>query len=206
MESKKLNIGCAGYKQEGYINVDWQSIVEPDVSHDLNVFPYPFSDNEFDEVRAHHVLEHLDRPFEVMKELHRILKPGGRLHIKVPHFSRGMAHPEHSHGFDVTFPNYFNPDFSRLGYYGVDFENMKTRMNWHAFPHILKDMGVNVVVRSILKFLNAIINFFANLSMNFCSRFWCFWVGGFEEIEFELRCKKESSDSTHEKRDDTHSG
>jgi len=97
-KSKKLNIGCAGYKKPGYINLDWQSIVEPDINHDLNTFPYPFQDNSFELVEASHILEHLDRPFEVMKELHRILKPGGRLLIRVPHFSRGMTHPEHSHG------------------------------------------------------------------------------------------------------------
>ena len=49
---KRLNLGSAAYKKAGYINVDWQSIVEPDVNHDLNVFPYPFETDEFE-----HLLE-----------------------------------------------------------------------------------------------------------------------------------------------------
>lgn len=187
---KKLNIGCAGFKKPGYVNLDWQSIVEPDVSHDLNVYPYPFKDNEFDVIEAFHVIEHLDRPFSVMKELHRILKPGGVLSIKVPHFSRGMAHPEHAHGFDITFPNYFNPHFRDVGYFGVDYELISLRMQWSAFPHILKKMGYGVLMIQSMKVLNAILSFVANVSPAFCSRIWCFWVGGFEEISFKLRCKK----------------
>jgi SAM-dependent methyltransferase len=190
MENKKLNLGSAGRKKEGFVNVDWMSLVKPDVEHNLNVYPYPFKDNEFDYVEAVHILEHLDRPFEVMKEINRITKKGSRILIKVPHFSRAMGHPEHFHGFDVTFPNYFDKRFIDVGYYGTDFELESVRMNWFAFPHILESMGYNKVLISILKTLNIVINFFANLSPAFCSRFWCFWVGGFEEIEYVLVTKK----------------
>lgn len=190
LTSTKLNIGCAGFKKPGYINVDWQSIVEPDVNHDLNVFPYPFKDHQFEEIEAYHILEHLDRPFEVMRELHRILKPGGVLRIKVPHFSRGMTHPEHSHGFDVTFPNYFNPRYKAIGYYGVNYELVRMYLNWHAFPHIMKEMGAGPVSRGVIAVLNYLFTGAANISPNLCSRLWCFWVGGFEEIYFEFRCKK----------------
>jgi len=185
--SKKLNLGSAGYKKEGYVNVDWQSIVKPDVEHNLNVFPYPFKDNSFDVVEASHVLEHLDRPFDVMRELHRILKPGGKLILKVPHFSRGMTHAEHFHGFDVTFPNYFNKRFIKAGYFGVDYELVGIKLRWLAFLHLMDEMGYGKITMNTLSFVNDMISFLANISPNFCSRIWCFWVGGFEEIEFEFR-------------------
>jgi hypothetical protein len=38
--------------------------------------------------------------------------------------------------------------------------------------------------------IGAIIDLFANLSPWLCSRLWCYWVGGFEEIEFVFRVKK----------------
>jgi hypothetical protein len=41
-----------------------------------------------------------------------------------------------------------------------------------------------------MSLLGDIINFFANLSPEFCSRFWCNWVGGFEEISFEFEVVK----------------
>lgn len=185
---KRLNLGCGDFKKEGYINVDIHPHLEPDVIHDLNIFPYPFADNEFDLIEASHVLEHLGDIFGAMKELHRILKPDGRLIINVPHFSRGFTHPEHKRGFDVTFPYYFNPSF-KGGYIGVFFKPARMRLRWFAQPDLKK------TVLSKPAFIAAEIagNFFdflANLSPSFCSRGWCFLVGGFEEIEFHFITKK----------------
>jgi SAM-dependent methyltransferase len=185
-QHKKLNLGAGEDYREGYVNVDWQVETHPDVVHDLNVMPYPFADGEFDLIEASHVLEHLDRPFMVMKEFRRILKKGGKLIVKVPHFSRGFTHAEHSHGFDLSFPLYFNPSFTRSGYFGVPFRCDKIEMHWMAFFHLLPSMGFGPVVVNTLRFLSVVISFFANLSPAFASRIWCFWVGGFEEIEFEF--------------------
>jgi len=157
----------------------------------LNQFPYPFEDSSFDEIKAFHVIEHLDDPFTVMKELYRIVKPNGIVHVKVPHFSRGFTHAEHKGGFDVTFPQYFNPNFTKSGFYGITLKLEKMKLNYIAFFHLMKYLNINPVVIGILKVLRVIINFFANLSPMFCSRFWCFWVGGFEEIEFVFQAVKE---------------
>ena len=187
---QKLNFGSGEFRKEGYVNVDWNPLSNPDVAHDLNVMPYPFEDNTFDLVEAVHVLEHLDRPFSVMKELHRILKPEGKLLIKVPHFTRGFTHAEHAHGFDVTFPLYFNKSFTSSGYFGVEYKLEKMELHWAAHVHLLKYLGYGVIARFIINIMNKIISFFANLSPAFCSRIWAFWVGGFEEIEFNFKCTK----------------
>lgn len=187
---KKLNLGCGEDKKPGYVNIDWQASVDPDVVHDLNSLPYPFIDNSFDLVEANHVLEHLDKPFNIMREFHRILKPGGNLIIKVPHFSRGFTHAEHCHGFDVTFPFYFNKDYTKSGFIGAEFQLTYMRLRWMAFFNLLKNMGYNPIIIGLLKIPNAVITFLANISPSFCSRVWCFWVGGFEEIEYRFRAKK----------------
>jgi SAM-dependent methyltransferase len=186
MGTKKLNLGSGELRKEGYINVDWNDITNPDVKHDLNKVPYPFLDDTFDLIEASHVLEHLDKPFTIMKELHRILKPEGRLIVKVPHFSRGFTHAEHSHGFDVTFPLYFDDRFTKSGYYGVDFKLDKMKLKWLAFPHLLSYLGYGRVFVSILSVINNLISYLANLNPYFCSRIWCYWFGGFEEINFEF--------------------
>jgi SAM-dependent methyltransferase len=188
--SKKLNLGSGQYAKEGYVNIDWQKSSNPDVVHDLNNLPYPFADNTFEYVEASHVLEHLDRPFDVMQELHRILKPGGVAHIKVPHFSRGFTHAEHEHGFDLTFPLYFNKEVKNSGYHGFEFALQHMELRWMAFFHLLPFMGYGAGTIGLLRFINSIVSFFANLSPALCSRVWCYWVGGFEEIEFEFVCKK----------------
>lgn len=41
-------------------------------------------DNSFDVVVFRHVLEHIEKPLRAVEEAHRILKPGGRLVIRVP--------------------------------------------------------------------------------------------------------------------------
>ncbi len=191
--SVKLNLGCGERKKEGYINVDWKSGLSPEVVHDLNVVPYPFPDNFADLIEADHILEHLDKTFFIMREFHRILKPGGLLKVKVPHFSRGFTHSEHMRGFDVTWPLYFNKNFACEGFESAgrsEFRLDKMRLQWHAFPHLLKRAGYGWLTIAALTVLDKIFSFGANLSPGFCSRIWCFWVGGFEEIEFNFTCIK----------------
>ena len=182
----KLNLGSGEFLKEGYVNVDYYSVSKPDVEHDLSKFPYPFPDNHFDLVEADHCFEHLPNPFAVMKEVHRISKNGAKLIIRVPHFSRGFTHSEHKAGFDVTFPYYFNPNFTKSGYYGVTFDLKKMELHYIAFFHLLPYMGVGKVTIFFMRIINAVMNFFANLSPKLCSRIWCFWFGGFEEIEFNF--------------------
>lgn len=181
---KKLNLGCGEFKKKGYVNLDINRNVKPDVVHDLGKFPYPFTDNYFDLVEADHVLEHTEDPFRVMKELCRITKPNGALTIKVPHFSRGFTHSDHKRGFDVSFPHYFNPKF-KGGYTGINFKLDKIKLHWFAQPYLKKTLFPKPLYYLGLilgKFFDAL----ANLNVYFCSRIWCFWVGGFEELEMHF--------------------
>jgi SAM-dependent methyltransferase len=181
---KKLNLGCGKFKKQGYVNLDWDSKCNPDIKHDLNNTPYPFEDNEFDVVEMDYVLEHLNDVFGKMKELHRILKPNGLLKLKVSHFSRGYAHPEHKAGFDVSFPYYFNPTY-KGGYTGIKFKLLNTIFEWNCQPYLKKQVLSPFSYYSSL-FCGKIIDFFANINQKFCSRIWCYWVGGFDSIEFDF--------------------
>lgn len=180
----KLNLGCGEYKKDGYVNVDFYSVTEPDVRHELNQFPYPFPDNSFTVIEADHLLEHLQDPFRVMRELHRIGKPNSSLQIRVPHFSRGFTHAQHARGFDVTFPFYFDPSF-KGGYQGVQFKLKSLRLNWFAQVYLKRTVLPPLLVW-IGIVVGAGIDALANLSPFLCSRIWCFWVGGFEEIRYDF--------------------
>lgn len=185
---KKLNLGSGEFKKPGYINVDFYSVSEPDVRHDLEKFPYPFADGEFETIEADHVLEHLSNPFQVMRELYRIAADKAEIIIRVPHFSRGFTHAEHKRGFDVSFPLYFNHELP-LGYQGVSLIHDKTVLRWFAQPY-LKRQVMGRFVYILGTGLGAVLDLLANLSPYACSRLWCFWVGGFEEIEFRFRVIK----------------
>lgn len=184
----RLNLGCGAFKKDGFINVDADPRTSPDVLHDLNVLPYPFPPDHFDAVEADHVLEHLHDPFAVMRELHRILKPGGSLTVRVPHFSRGMTHPDHKRGFDVTFPYYFQPAF-KGGYAGVAFECLRASLHWFSQPYLKKTV-LSLPSYAAARIFGAVADVLARLWPFLCSRVWCFWVGGFEEIRFDFRCRK----------------
>ena len=56
-----------------------------DVTWDLEEVPYPLPDGAFDAVVMTEVYEHLrDYPARSLQEIHRILKPGGRLYFTTP--------------------------------------------------------------------------------------------------------------------------
>lgn len=187
-EVSKINLGCGEFHKNGYVNVDFGSVSTPDVVHDLGEFPYPFDDSRFSLLESDHCLEHLPDAFAVMREIHRICKDGAEVIIRVPHFSRGFTHAQHRAGFDATFPFYFDPKFLG-GYQGVAFESESVKLKWFAQPYLKK----SVLPRwqySCASGLGKVLDLFANLSPFACSRIWCFWVGGFEEIEFVLRVKK----------------
>jgi len=106
---RKLNLGCGKDIREGYINLDKVKLNGVDVVHDLNKFPYPFKPNYFDEVYCDNLLEHLDNLEEVMREIYRILKVGGRLIVIVPYFSQvgAFSDPTHKRFFTYYTMDYF---------------------------------------------------------------------------------------------------
>ena len=182
---KRLNIGCGEFKKSGYINGDIVESLRPDIVIDLEKIPYPFKDECFDLIEADHVLEHLGDPFAVMGELHRLLKPSGKLVIRVPHFSRAMTHPQHKSGFDITFPYYFDPD--KFGdYTGTVFTCEHLRLKWFSQMQLVKRI-LPPLICHVLSVMGIVIDALANLSPALCSRIWCYWVGGFYEIEYVFR-------------------
>ena len=50
-----------------------------------------FLNNFFDVIFTHHVIEHVPNPEVFIKEIHRILKPGGHLILATPDFDSGCA-------------------------------------------------------------------------------------------------------------------
>lgn len=104
----KINLGCGTDTLPGYINVDLYSPTA-DLKHDLNSFPYPFQDESADYVLMTDVLEHVDDPRKTVKEVRRILKPGGKFHLILPHFTyHGAYNPCHKSFWSyqcICYPN-----------------------------------------------------------------------------------------------------
>jgi methionine biosynthesis protein MetW len=54
----------------------------------LNTEPAPYSDNTFDTVVTLDVIEHMFDPIRFIRELHRILRPGGHLVLSTPNIRK----------------------------------------------------------------------------------------------------------------------
>jgi len=104
----KLNLGCGNDIRPGYVNLDLFGLDGVDVVHDLNALPLPFEDGSFAEILCLDVFEHVDY-IPLLKDCHRILKPGGRILIEVPHFSsnNNYVDPTHRNRFSVKTLNFF---------------------------------------------------------------------------------------------------
>lgn len=82
----KLNLGCGCSKIEGFVNVDADSSVQPDLVHNFAEYPLPQNNESVDEVVIFHTIEHIDRKSHsmVFGEINRVLKIGGILLISYP--------------------------------------------------------------------------------------------------------------------------
>ena len=76
---------AVGESRWNYANLDYVGSL-----HEM-----PIGDEVFDAVLCTQVLEHLEWPRESVKEMHRVLKPGGKLYMTVP-----MAQNEHQVPYD----------------------------------------------------------------------------------------------------------
>lgn len=114
---KTLDVGCGRAKVKGAIGVDHVKLSGVDVVYDLNDFPWPFEDESFDEIYMNDVLEHLNDTIKVMEEVCRILKPGGKLHIRVVYWNHRYAFsdPTHVNFFSETTFDFFTG--KRRSYY-----------------------------------------------------------------------------------------
>jgi SAM-dependent methyltransferase len=122
-----LDVGCSVNKRPGHVGIDIDPATKPDYLHDLNVYPYPLKDNSVDRINATHIIEHLDDPRAFMKELCRILKPGGTAFVETPHFSCRVAYSEPQH---KLFYSYFM--FDEL-LRGLSFKVLRQRITFFKF-------------------------------------------------------------------------
>ena len=77
---RKIEVGGRMAAKSGYETVD---LFDADICSDLNK-RWPFDDNSVGVVRSMGVFEHLKDPVHTMKELSRVLAPGGWAFIQVP--------------------------------------------------------------------------------------------------------------------------
>ncbi len=133
-----LDLGC-GLRQTVYDNCLYLEIY-PSLSADLVVAAdgrYPIVDNAFDGIGCFAVLEHTSRPWEIVAEIRRMLKPGGKVWIDWPFLQPVHGYP--SHYFNATqegLRSLFEAEGFRI-------ENIST------MPHQGPDYAVTWILRGL---------------------------------------------------------
>lgn len=115
-----LDLGCGDTKQyPDNIGVDARAAENVDIVADLTD-GLPFPDHSADRVFAVHVLEHLFDFLPLVDECHRVLRPGGILHVLSPwwRYVNAVADPTHVRLLDVqTFKGICSRPGSDLRWY-----------------------------------------------------------------------------------------
>jgi SAM-dependent methyltransferase len=124
----RLNLGSGGRPLPEYVNLDVNPMA-PGVNlvHDLDSYPWPFDSDTVSEVVMDQCLEHLVDQNRAMKEIHRILRPGGRAIISVPHFTWQLAYADPTHRHFFAYPTFFY--YARgCGYFDFRFSTCHVRL------------------------------------------------------------------------------
>ena len=154
---KKLNLGCGKDIKSDCVNMDLVKR-EGVLLHDLSKLPWPFKDNEFDIIYAHHIIEHLDDVIKTLEEIYRISKKDTLVYIKVPHYGTEAAHidPTHKHFFsENSFDWYFTKKQRMKFKFKFDILNKEIVYNNPRFLRIIpKKIRKNLFLNQIyeLKF------------------------------------------------------
>ena len=178
---KILDVGCGEYKikeeNAKVIGLDVKKFKGVDIVWNLEKTPLPFKNNEFDEIIANHILEHIHNLEPLIKELWRITKQRGKIKIECPYFASSLAHSSMDHvrfftytTFNVYERNYFNHIYVEP----IEFK-IKSRYIWSK--------------HKILRPLNFIISAIINNTPRFYQRFFCF-ILPCEIIKYELEVIK----------------
>lgn len=146
-----LNLGCGNSPIPGAINLDfphWNAenyVIEIDartkhhLQHPNRAYPLPAEtgnllvpcpDGVVAGIHAYHFLEHVTDPRRMLREMQRVLMPGGVINICVPHYSGSMAHHDLDHKNTYALDTWANT--FATPYYNKDREGWKLHVHFNA--------------------------------------------------------------------------
>lgn len=168
---------CPYGKADVIVHLDRFGEEGVDVVHDIEKFPYPFKDGEFDEVYASHILEHTRDLEGILKEISRVTKDRGTLRIKVPYFSSATAFANIDHKRFFTYDSFLRFQPGAL-------------QNWEvgSLRFRIKRSYLNFTIYGN-RWANSIVNPVVNLSPRLYQRFFAF-VLPCDEVQFDLEVLK----------------
>ncbi len=123
-----------------YLTGDLESPIA-DLHFDLHNIP--LEDNRFDVVFCNHVMEHVDDPLQCMRELYRVMKPGGWAIMQVP---QDMSRTE-----TYEDPTIISPEEREMHFWQKD----HVRLFGQDYPNWLERAGFEVETFDLTKHYDA---------------------------------------------------
>lgn len=102
----------------------------PEYVKNINVLNIPYEDNHFDLLICNHVLEHIPDDTKAMKEIFRILKPGGKAILQVP-ISKNNLHTHED--FTISDPKKKEELFGQFDHVRIYGQDYTTRLERVGF-------------------------------------------------------------------------
>ena len=154
--AKKLNVlhiapeQCFIHQFKAQKNLDYLTgdLESPIADLHFDVHHIPLEDNRFDVVFCNHVMEHVEDPIQCMKEIFRVMKPGGWAIMQVPQdMSRELTYEDPS----ITSPaerekHFWQKDHVRL--FGRDYPQWLERAGFTVETYDVKEkLGMDKIER-----------------------------------------------------------
>lgn len=97
VKALKLDLGCGMNLQAGFAGVDVRDFGQEYVCN--LTAPWPWDDDSVDEAHTSHFVEHLNARERIhfVNELYRVLKPGAKCSLIVPHWASCRAYGDLTH-------------------------------------------------------------------------------------------------------------
>ena len=167
--------------------MDVVSLPGVNVVHDMNIAPWPFADNTFDEFVFDDVLEHSKNFLGILAEVYRVAKQGATVKISLPHFSSDNMYsdPTHTIFFSSRSFNYFDKSLAyKHSFYlkEVNFKVMKCHISFREYFTYGKRPWFNP-----LKWVG--LEYIVNKYKRIYEKLFC-WILPASELYFELKVIK----------------
>ncbi|MHB1685930.1 MAG: methyltransferase domain-containing protein [Ignavibacteriaceae bacterium] len=187
--AKKLEVGCGDRKREGYMGMDIVQLPSVDVVHDMNITPWQFGDNTFDEIIFDDVLEHSKNFLGILSEVYRVSVPNAIIKISLPHFSSDNMYsdPTHTIFFSSRSFNYFDKSLNYKHSFYLQSVNFKIIKSHISFRESFTIDGKKSLFNPF-KWIG--IEFLVNKYQRIYERFFC-WILPATELYFELKVIKD---------------
>ena len=94
----EIELGCGNTKKNPKaIGIDMLDFDCVDIQGDVFAALHRFPDNTVDTIESFHFFEHVGDLTDLIDEITRVLKPGGKLRVVVPHFSNPYFYSDPTH-------------------------------------------------------------------------------------------------------------